>query len=150
MVVPDDWDRALNYQIGDPPSLALVIRDDNAAALGFDLDAFENGLENSHSLDLRFRGTSGNMSAPDNISSAIFRSGQVIDVPGWRLVDIEVEEMRVNVDYYFWHSILTGLRTAKISFEIDASGRIVPEPAAFVLGLLAVAGMAAVIGRRAR
>lgn len=127
---PDDVDRMLNYQIGDPASFTATIRKDQAAAIGFDWDAFENGLLGyNRTIRLQFNLTSSpSQLATVDVSGAIRANLPSPSTYLYRFTDFEMEEIRLKVDYYFWHPILTTLRASKVSFEIEGSGNVVPEP----------------------
>jgi hypothetical protein len=53
-----------------------------------------------------------------------------------------MEEIRVQIDYYFWHPVLNSLRASKYSFAIEGftEFEIVPEPATLLLCSIAVFG----------
>jgi hypothetical protein len=135
---PDDFDRALNYQVGDPPSYMATIRAENAADFGFDWEEFQDSLNGvGAGAQLVFGISSPRTIAGNSTSNAIFATG-LFDrrLTRW-FGEFMMDEIRVSVDYYFWHPILTGLRATKISFEIDGSGRVIPEPSSLVLAVLA-------------
>lgn len=132
---PDDMDRVINYQLGDPPSYEWIVRADNADDFGFDWEAFQDSLNGpDKTVTLRFRDATNNTIAFKSIGGAI---SEEIGGPGpYELADFAMDEIRVVVDYYFWHPILPGLRATSISFEIDGSGEVVPEPSSLALMLL--------------
>jgi len=150
---PDDMDRVLNYQLGDPPTYAATIREENASQFGLDWQAFENsvnGLENR--VIMRFGNGPPFQSAVAGVNAAgtVEAAIQATGYPGYLLGldNFDMQEIRVRVDYYFWHPILTGLRAARVDFEIDGTGIVIPEPSSFVP--MAVLGIASASPRRRR
>lgn len=151
---PDDMDRVLNYQIGDPPTYAATIREENAGQFGLDWQAFENSVNGLQSRVIMrfgngppFQSAVAGVNAAGTVEDAIQATGH----PGYLLGldDFEMQEIRVRVDYYFWHPILTGLRAARVDFEIDGTGRVIPEPSSLLLMvILAVASTASRYGKR--
>lgn len=142
-VAPDSMERLLNYQVGDPPSHVVMIRKEDAANYGFNWDAFEDRLlGRDKSVLLRFEVPNANSSmrgssASASVSDAIFNSGQLSHRTDYWFETFEMEEIRVQIDYYFWHPVLTGLRASRVSFEVVGSGIVIPEPTAACLLMLA-------------
>jgi hypothetical protein len=154
-----DNDRLLTYIPGDPPSYEYSIRAENSAEFGWDWQAIEAGLGSSLSASLRF-GVDGSPFNGAIVNGARTESGYSPELPPkewWENYsfgsrDVTVEEIRVVVDYYFWHPIFPELRASKIGFEITGSYSttvtiLAPEPSSFFLMTL---GWFALVVRRER
>jgi hypothetical protein len=155
----DSVDRMLNYTPGDPPSYAWTITADNANAFGINWLEFQNQLNESKPNDvlviLYFFNPSAvsvfnpSVGAVDSISAFLHREG----VPGaggrWAR-GFQLHEVKIFIDYYFWHPILEGLRGSQIRAEIRGEARIVPEPATRVVLSLGFALVGLVGARRTR
>jgi hypothetical protein len=139
-ISPDSGDRLLNYQIGDPPSYAVTIREEDAAELGLDWTAFEQsmlGFDKNVYLRYGVPETNTFSQAFASVRSSIFNTGVFPRPVDLAFATFHMEEIRVQIDYYFWHPVLSGLRSAKVSFEIVGSGVVIPEPSAVCLVMLA-------------
>jgi hypothetical protein len=150
---PDPMDRVLNYQPTDPPTVMYTIHQDNATTFGFDWSAFENSLNGRNKgATLNF----GDSSKPPYGTQAFANRLQAVGnppnlPPGFAGVSgFVMSEIRVTVDYYFWHPVLPSLRATKISFAIDGSGNPIPEPATLIMAVPIVIVFACSIGNRVR
>lgn len=160
-----DNDRLLTYVPGDPPSYAYAIRAENAADFGLDWEEVENDFSRSLSAVLRF----GVDSSPFNgslVRSTLTESDFVPPLPpkeSWQFYhfgprDVTLDEIKVVVDYYFWHPIFPDLRASKIEFEITGSYLtnvtiLAPEPNSLLLavgGWMAIAAAAKCARRNQR
>jgi hypothetical protein len=160
-LAPDAIDRVLNYKLGDPPSYAWTITADNAVTFGLDWIAFQNQLNElkPHDAETTFRFFS---SAPlseynpvvagfDSMGNFLARVGVPRPSESW-VEDFQMQEIRISVDYYFWHDVLEGLRAVQIRADIsgDARLRVIPEPAALPALLIGLTLVGLVARRRVR
>ena len=139
---PDSIDRMLHYMPGDPPSYGWTITADNAGAFGVNWLEFQNHLNESKPREV-LTGISFFNAAPpsgfnpivndfDSTADFLHRTG-VPRSGGLWAKDFQLHEVKISVDYYFWHPILKGLRAVQIRAEIRAEARVVPEPEALPL-----------------
>jgi hypothetical protein len=137
-LTPDSVDRMLNYKYGDPPSYQWTITAANAADFGVDWLAFQNHLVESKPSDVStsirffYPPAPGNPStnAFSQVSDALHNAGAPNFV--WA-TGMQLHEIKISMDYFFWHDVLEGLRGVKIRADISADATIVPEPAAIIL-----------------
>ncbi len=133
----------LNYKIGDPPSAQWTITAANAADFGVDWLAFQNHLNETTSSEvatsIRFliEPGSGNpvTSATARISDVLRNAG----VPNnWWATQVQLHQVKISIDYYFWHDILEDLREVKIRADIFADANAVPEPTTMLLSSVSI------------
>jgi hypothetical protein len=160
-LVPDAIDRMLNYEVGDPPSYEWTFTEANASTFGLNWLEFQNQLNESKPGDaeVTFRffssaplsGSNPTASGSDSITEFLRREG--VPRASEKFVNgFDLHEIKVYVDYYFWHDILEGLRGVQIRTEIrgDADVHIIPEPATFPILSFGLALIGLVARRSAR
>jgi len=156
-LAPDSVDRMLNYKNGDPPSYQWIITAANAASFGVDWLAFQSHLNETKfqdvSTNIRFAYApsppSGNPTAGGfaSVATALQNAGAPNFV--WA-TGFQLHEVKITIDYYFWHDILEGLRGVKIRADISADANVVPEPATMLLFSVSIGFLPAMIARRKR
>lgn len=150
---PDSGDRMINYQIGDAPSHTVAIRREDAAGYGFDWDGFESRLVGQgKNIFMQFGVPYAHSysSATAYVNTAINATGLFPTGAEYGFSNFEMEEIRMQVDYYFWHPVLTSLRAAKVSFEVVGSGNVIVVPEPTTACALPAAVLAVLLRRRRR
>jgi hypothetical protein len=147
---PDTSDRMLHYKHGDPVSYEWTITAANAADFGVNWLEFQNRLNETKPNDVytfvRFfhpsplNGSNPQTTNTIRIATALEEAGAP---RGSWATEFQLQEVKIAVDYYFWHDILEDLRGVQIQADIhgEANVRVIPEPEAWAmlsLGLLFV------------
>jgi hypothetical protein len=152
-LTPDNIDRMLNYRHGDPPSYEWTITAANASDFGVDWLAWQNHLSETRPSDVLvgfrfFHPSPANGSNPS--ANGFDRISGEPGIPaGFWAGNFQLHEVRIRIDYYFWHDVLAGLRGVDIAAEIRGDALVVPEPAGLALLSLGVT-LAGVVGLRLR
>ena len=125
LIIPDlpadPVDRILNYDPNDGLSRSWEITEADAASYGFDWDGFAAALNGEEARIAFGLGTAGFSKSP--------WSG-----PG-TLAGFQLDRIEIDMEYYFWHPILPGLRAYRIDARVFGEARIVPEPSAWLLAV---------------
>jgi hypothetical protein len=153
-LTPDSVDRMLNYKNGDPQSYQWTITAANAADFGVDWLAFQNHLNEAKYNEVRtYLSFAADPSPPANptaqagttMSAALRDAG----VPfGWWATGVQLHEVKISIDYYFWHDILEGLRGVKMRADIFADATAVPEPVAILLVSVSIGFLCVMVPRK--
>jgi hypothetical protein len=132
----------LHYMPGDPPSYAWTITAENANSFGVNWLEFQDHLKESRSHEVFTEIRLFNPSGPDGnpvaedaevMADALERAGVM---PGLWVSAFRLDEVKISIDYYFWHPVLEGLRETLVRAEIRGEARIIPEPASWLLLLV--------------
>lgn len=135
---PDDIDKLIHFDPDAPPLATWTMREEDAATYGLDWTAFQDSLNGADRRAVLTFGAGAYGTFADATTRDVLQDTGLPDLTLQHSIkDFSMEEIRVTVDYYFWHPLIPTLRTTSIKFEIAGTGVIVPEQGS--LAMLTVA-----------
>jgi hypothetical protein len=137
---PGNIDGLIHFDPLAPPVAVWTIDEQNAASFGLDWNAFEAGLGiPNREMRLVFSTSNSGTNIQKSIIQAVEESG--VDAPDNAFVrNVSLQEIRITLDYYYRHPLITSLRAVKFGVEMDGTGEVVPEPSVWLLGAASCLG----------